>query len=106
MKDRFKNTEVEMTLEEKFNLVCSAIGAKASDVTGPDTSRRHAGNRAFVANFLSEYVGHGLSGIMHRSPVTVYSMIQRVNMKRIRQEPEVLRLDKLLESHIDRWLKR
>lgn len=94
-----------MTLEEKFNLVCSAIGAKASDVTGPDMSKRNARNRAFVANFLSEYIRHGLPDIMHRSPVTVYAMIQRVKMKRFRKEPEVLRLDKLLENHINRWLK-
>ena len=105
MKDKFKHLETEMTLEEKFALVCKAIGAKSDDVKGPSLETRHAHNRAFIANFLSEYLRFGLAELMHRSPVTLYAMTQRVNLKRIKNDPNVLRLDKLLAKHVDAWLK-
>ncbi len=105
MKDKFKGLEVEMTLDDKFKLACAAIGANVNDVTSNDISRRYTTQRAFVANFLSEYINHGLPDIMQKSPKTVYAMINKISMRRIRKEPDVLRLDNLLSKHIDKWMK-
>lgn len=105
MKDNFKHLEVEMTLEAKFSLVCSAIGTNVSNVVSNDTSKRASTNRIFVADFLSEYINYGLPEIMQKSTVTVYEMICRAGARRINGDQSILRLDKMLSNHIDKWIK-
>lgn len=105
MKDRFKDLEVEMTLEDKFKLVCSAIGARPSEVISNNISKRISTQRLFVANFLSEYIRHGLPELMQKSPVTVYGMINKINIRRMKQDADILRLDRMMARHVDMWLK-
>jgi hypothetical protein len=106
MKDKFEHLETEMTLEEKFKLVCKAIGIKPEDVKGPDIKQRYAHQRAFVVNFLFEYLRFGLPELINRAPVTIYTMNNKVKLRRMKKEPNVLRMDTLLAKHVDSWLKK
>lgn len=95
----------EMTLEEKFNLMCEALSISPERIIDRDITRYVSLRRNCIIHQLYAYKNHGLPELMGRTKVLIMKAYERfqgeLDVKDMTAVEFVRLIDERLQKYID-----